>query len=276
MVAAADGVSHPRVGQRVFGTALSGGLAELALVEAEDVYVLPERMDPSIAAGFELNYGTSFHGLVDLASLREGETLLVLGAAGRVGLSAVAIGRALGARVVACASAPERRDACEAAGAELVLDSSCGAAGLRDALASADLRGNVDVVFDVVGGELSEVAMRALGWGGRFLVVGFASGGATPKAAIPSVPLNLALLNERRVLGVFWGAWKSRDAEGRAANRANVQEMLRMISEGKLKPPPSRVYPFEKFRDAFDDMAKRRAIGKLVVSGPAAAPAARL
>jgi NADPH2:quinone reductase len=124
--------------------------------------------------------------------------------------------------------------------------------------------GEVDVVLDPVGGALSEVALRATGWGGRFLVVGFASGGATPKGAIPQLPLNLALLNERRVLGVFWGAWKARPG-GAEANRRNVERMLALIERGALRPPRGRVYRFAEWRAAFDDLMQHRAVGKVCI-----------
>ena len=250
VVAVGEGVTTVAVGQQVFGPCVSGGLAEFALVDADECFSAPRAMDPHTAAGFELNYGTSWHGLVDLAGLRAGETLLVLGASGGIGLSAIAIGVARGARVVAAASSDARLDACRQAGAHVALSYAGGGKALKAALAEAAVYGEVDVVLDPVGGELSEVApppaalcnrgchpmqqrlrphacmracsrcprwlnpnpnpepnpnprsqvaFRALGWGGRFLVVGFASGGAAPKAAIPRLPLNLALLNERRV-----------------------------------------------------------------------------
>jgi len=264
VVAVGEGVASVAVGQQVFGPCLSGGLAEFALVDACECFHAPRAMDPHTAAGFELNYGTSWHGLVDLAGLRAGETLLVLGASGGIGLSAIAIGVARGARVVAAASTDARLEACRQAGAHVALSYAGGAPGkaLKAALAAAGLYGEVDVVLDPVGGVLSEVALRALGWGGRFLVVGFASGGATPKAAIPRLPLNLALLNERRVLGVFWGAWKARE---RDANRANIEQMLRLVEQGELQVPAGRVYRLGEWRTAFDDLMEHRAVGKVCI-----------
>ena len=145
---------------------------------------------------------------------------------------------------------------------------------MERAAAAARKTGEIDVVLDPVGGDLSEVALRATGWGGRFLVVGFASGGATPKGAIPKLPINLALLNERQVLGVFWGAWKVRPG-GREANRDNVQKMLVLVEQGKLTPPRGQTYRFGDWRAAFDDLMQHRAVGKVCVEG-AAAGASRL
>ena len=195
-----------KVGDWVFGATKSGGLAEACLVSPDDVYRLPPGVDPISAAGFELNYGTAWHGLSDLAKLRSGETLLVLGASGGIGSAAVGIGKALGARVVAVASNEQKRQACAAAGADVTVgygrpktttatktegsqahEYDRGAA-FKAALVEAGVYGSVDVVVDPVGGEWSEPALRSLGWGGRFVVIGFAAGGTNPKAVRECLP----------------------------------------------------------------------------------------
>ena len=169
-------------GDWVFGSTKTGGLAEFCLMEVEDTYLLPRGVAPVAAAGFELNYGTAFHGLSDLADLQADDILLVLGASGGVGLAAVGIGKMRGARVVACASSGAKRRACQAAGADMVLDYGRDGVGFRETLSEAGIYGAVDVVFDPVGGQWSETSLRALGWGGRFVTVGFAAGGVNPKA----------------------------------------------------------------------------------------------
>lgn len=250
-----------KVGDRVFGTTMDGGLQQFALLPADGVYALPPSVPVDVGAGFELNYGTTYHGLKDIARLRAGETLLVLGASGGVGMAAIDIGVALGAEVVACASTAAKLAACEAAGATTLVNYTDGS--FKAALKEAGVYGNVDVVYDPVGGAFAEVAMRALGWGGRYVVVGFAAGGATPKDAIPSFPLNLALLNEREILGCFWGAWKVRD--GNEGNRKNVDEMLALVAAGKLKPLISKTYRLDQYAEAFDAMMTRKVVGKIVI-----------
>ena len=257
-----EGVTDLVIGDRVFGSAPSGALGEEAEVVAAGVYKMPEGVDPNVAAGFELNYGTTYHGLVDIAKLQKGETLLVLGASGGVGAAAIDIGKAVGATVIACASSTAKLQFCKEAGADVLINYET--ASLRDELKRLKLDGKVDVVYDPVGGKWSEPAIRSLAWGGRFLVVGFASGGEVPKDAIPKVPLNLALLGERQIQGVFWGAWKARD--GNEANSKNINQMMSWILEGRLNPVISKVYPLDDtFQNAFDDMMSRRVMGKICI-----------
>ena len=265
-----DDVDVPEfaVGDVVFGVAITGGLSEFALLSAANTYHVPAGVEPQIAAGFEVNYGTTWHGLVDLAGLSSGEILLVLGASGGVGMAAIDIGKAMGATVVACASTDEKLNACRAAGADVLINYSGGAKALKQALKAADVYGSIDVVYDPVGGTLSEVSLRALAWGGRFLVVGFASGGMSPKEGIPRPPLNLVLLNERKVLGVFWGAWKMRD--GNEKNRKNMNTMMDMVSKRTLRPVITKVYDMRDFMQAFNDMVQRRVTGKVCVAVSAA------
>lgn len=228
------------MGDTVFGVSATGGMAEQCLMYEAAAYKLPMGLDPHIAAGFELNYGTSWHGVVDLANIRAGETLLVLGASGGVGMAAIDIGKAVGATVVACASTPAKLEACRAQGADLLVDYS---GDFKAALKEAGVYGDVDVVYDPVGGALAEMALRSLGWGGRFVVVGFASGGAVPNDAIPRIPLNQVLLNERQVLGLFWGAWKTRDKNEK--NRKNMAKMIQLLQDRKLSPTVSKVFSLE-------------------------------
>ena len=243
------------IGDRIFGTTSAGALGEEACVYPEGFYRLPEGVHPNIGAGFELNYGTTYHGLVDIANLQRDETLLVLGASGGVGMAAIDIAKALGAKVVACASTAAKLAACKRAGADVLVNYVEDAGGdFKKALKVAGVYGNIDAVYDPVGGKYSEVAMRSLRWQGRYVVVGFASGGTNPRSAIPRIPLNLALLNERKILGCFWGAWKMQNLK---KNRDNIQIMMRWVQEGRLKPVVSKTYALDNFMGAFDALMNR-------------------
>jgi NADPH2:quinone reductase len=254
-------VQNFKVGDRVFGTCISGGMAEYATAAEEGLYLVPEGVSMDTVAGFEVNYGTTYHGLVDLAKLKKDEVLLVLGASGGVGMAAIDIGKACGATVIACASNQEKMQMCLDAGADVVINYV--EKDLRKELKRLEYDGSVDVVYDPVGGKWSEPSIKSLGLGGRFLVVGFASGGATPKDAIPKIPLNLALLNERQILGVFWGHWKAMD--GNEQNTENIAVMMKWIAEGKLKPLVSKVYDFSNYMEAFEAMMGRKVVGKIVI-----------
>ena len=240
---------------------MSGGLSEETSLREIDAYILPDNVSAHAASGFELNYGTVYHGLVDLGNLTAGETLLVLGASGGVGMAAIDIGKAIGANVIACASTENKLEACKRAGADELINYEGG--DFKALLKDSGYYGSIDVVFDPVGGNFSEPALRALDWAGRFIVVGFAAGGVTPKDAIPRVPLNLILLNERRVIGLLWGAWKARDDN--EANTKNVETMIKWMQDGKLKPLVSKVCTFDNYVEAFDDLMNRRAVGKLCI-----------
>lgn len=240
--------------------AYGGGLAEEAIVNAEDVHVAPEGLDPHVLAGFQGNYSSTYHALKDIGELQPGERLCVLGAAGGCGIAAIELGKAIGASVVACASSAEKLAACKEAGADVLIDYSL--PGFKDRIRK-EAGGPLDVVFDPVGGEYAEPALRALGFGGRFLVFGFAAGGTTPKDAIPAIPLNLALLNERKILGAFNAPFTPQQIE---ADRRNMAELTGMMVSGKLRPRPPTVLPLERFLEAFDIVAKRQAIGKICIS----------
>jgi NADPH:quinone reductase len=255
------GVTGLALGQRVIGMTSWGGMAEQVVVPAARCVAIPDAMPFDEAATFILTYGTSYHALKQRAALGTGETLLVLGAAGGVGLAAVELGRALGARVVAAASTAEKVALAQARGAASVVyppgpfdkDAAKGLAALfKDATAP----GGADVVYDAVGGDYAEASLRAIAWEGRFLVVGFPAG-------IPRIPLNLALLKGCQIVGVFWGAWTERDP---AANARNNQELLDLYSAGQIRPHLSARYPLAEAGAAIAHLAARRALGKVVVT----------
>jgi NADPH2:quinone reductase len=251
---AGEAVTHLRPGDAVVGFAGWGAFAEEAVVEAANAVPVPPDLDPRVAASFAMAYGTSLHALRDRARIRPGETLLVLGAAGGVGLAAVELGKALGARVVAAASSEEKLEVCRRAGADELV---CYAReGWRDRVKELAGAGGLDAIYDPVGGALAEPAMRLLGWGGRYLVVGFAGGD------IPRVPLNLPLLKGFSVVGVYWGEFVRRQPE---EARANMAQLLGWLSQGKLHPLVSAVYPLERAAEALRALMSRQATGKLVL-----------
>ena len=247
------GVEGLAVGDRVLTLVMHGGYAEAVACDARTVTPIPADVDFVTAAAFQMVYGTSYHALVDRGRLQAGETLLVLGAAGGVGLAAVELGKLLGARVIAAASSAEKLAVCRQRGADEVIDYS--AEDLRERLKALAPRG-VDVVFDPVGGALAEPALRGVGWGGRYLVVGFAAGD------IPRIPLNLPLLKGCSVVGVFYGGFIMREPQ---RSQANIRTLLGWIAEGKIKPLVSRTYPLERAADALTAVMERRATGKLVL-----------
>jgi NADPH2:quinone reductase len=249
-----EGVKGLRVGQRVIGSTGWGGFAEELALDATRVTPIPDSMDFETASAFLLTYGTSHHALKDRAQLRAGETLLVLGAAGGVGLAAVEIGKVMGARVIAAASAPEKLAVCREHGADEVIDYA--KEDLKERVKQLTAGEGADVVYDPVGGAFSEAALRATAWNGRFLVIGFAAGD------IPKIPLNLVLLKGCAIVGVFWGAFTARES---ARNRANIDELLAWFEAGKIKPHISATYPLERAAVALNDMAARRVTGKVVL-----------
>lgn len=230
-----------------------GAFAERCVLPVEQVLPRPASLPPDLAAAALLTFGTTLHALEDRARLRSGETLLVLGAAGGVGTAAVGIGKILGARVIAAASSPQRLDLCRRLGADLAVDYS--AEDLRERVKALTQGRGVDVVFDPVGGALSEAALRSTGWGGRFLTIGFASG------EIPRIPLNLALLNARSILGVYWGDWSRREP------RKSADELSRIaawICEKRIGPVVTARLSLADVPAALEDLIARRAHGKLV------------
>ncbi|WP_277052261.1 NADPH:quinone oxidoreductase family protein [Zestomonas thermotolerans] len=254
VAAVGDKVRHLKPGDRVIALTGWGSFAEQIAVSAERVLPIPASLDFTTAAAFGMTYGTSMHALRQRAALQAGETLLVLGASGGVGLAAVEIGKALGARVIAAASSAEKLAVARAAGADELLNYA--EEDLRERLKALTGGQGVDVVYDPVGGQLSEPAFRSLGWNGRHLVIGFASG------SIPALPANLPLLKGAAMVGVFWGAFVARQPQD---NLANFQQLFRWHAEGRLKPLVSQTYPLEHASEAIARLAARQALGKLVV-----------
>ncbi len=249
------GVSSVRPGDRVMAFTTYGAFAEEVKTEAARLLPIPDGMDFKSAAAFVLTYGTSDHALRDRGALRAGETLLVLGAAGGVGLAAIEIGKALGARVIACASSDEKLAVCREHGADATINYA--AEDLRERIKSLTEGQGVDVIYDPVGGAYSEPAFRSIAWRGRLLVVGFAAG------EIPKLPLNLALLKGASVVGVFWGDFARREPKAFAGSIAQLGLWFR---EGKLRPHVSKIYPLEKAADALRLMAARQVKGKVVLA----------
>jgi len=247
-----EGVHGFMPGDRVMAHIRSGGYAEEVVVDEGLVAPVPAGLDFTVAASFGLVYATAYHALKDRAEIQAGETLLVLGAAGGVGLAAVELGKLLGARVIACASSDEKLETCKRFGAELTINYE--REDLRAAL--KNLGGAVDVVLDPVGGKYSEPAVRAMAWKGRYLVVGFASG------EIPKIPLNLALLKCCSIVGVFWGEFAKREGD---LNAANLKELTAWLRAKKIKPLVSASYPLERAADALNDMMNRKVQGKIVL-----------
>lgn len=241
-------------GMRVMGMARSGALAEYITVNAEAVHPMPDGVTEELGASFRANYLTAHYALSARANLASGEQLLVLGAAGGVGIAAVQIGKLLGARVIAAASTAEKRDFARAHGADAVIDYT--QANWRDTLKELTQGHGADVIFDPVGGEVSVQAFRSIAWRGRHLVVGFAAG------SIPALPFNLPLLKGGALLGVDLAQIPTREPE---VQKRLMAELMAWLAEGKLKPAVGRVFAFEDFRDAFKAMQARDALGKMVV-----------
>ncbi|MCU1717981.1 NADPH:quinone oxidoreductase family protein [Pseudomonas sp. 5P_3.1_Bac2] len=254
--AVGEKVSHLKVGQRVMALTGWGSFAEQVAVPAYNVLPMPESMDFTTAAAFGMTYGTSMHALKQRAHLQPGETLLVLGASGGVGLAAVEIGKALGATVIAAASSAEKLEVARKAGADHLLNYS--EENLKDALKTLTNGQGVDVVYDPVGGELLEPAFRNMAWNGRYLVVGFAAGGG-----IPALPANLPLLKGAALVGVFWGSFAQRQPQD---NAANFQQLFAWHAEGKIKPLVSQTFALAQASDAITTLTQRKAVGKLVVN----------
>lgn len=247
-------VTSPVVGDRVIVVSGFGGFAERVVTQAAAAHLVPDGMDLVTAAGFVMAYGTSYHALKDRGQLQPGESLLVLGAAGGVGLAAVELGDAMGAMVIAAASSESKLEVCRSRGAAATVDYSHD--NLRDRLRELTDGRGVDVIYDPVGGDLAEPAVRSLAWNGRYLVVGFAAG------TIPNIPLNLPLLKGASIVGVFWGAFVGRQA---ADNARNLVELSQLFTAGKLRPLVSRTYPLEDAAQALTDMANRQVTGKVVL-----------
>ena len=252
--AVGEGVADRRIGDRVIGSVTYGAFAEKVKLPGARTILMPDHLDFERGAAFLLTYGTSYHALVDRARLLAGETVLVLGAAGGVGLAAIEIAKALGARVIAAASSAEKLSVCREHGADELLNYTT--EDLRERLrALTDGRGP-DVIYDPVGGQYAEPAFRSIAWRGRYLVVGFANG------EIPRLPLNLALLKGASVVGVFWGQYTQFEPAG---FQADVQRMFGWMAEGRLNPHISARFGLSEGAKALEHLLARRATGKVVV-----------
>lgn len=256
-------VTGLKVGDRVLGSGSFGGMAEEAVVPARRVIKIPDVMPFDEAAAFLMTYGTSYYALKRRGRLAAGESLLILGAAGGVGLAAVELGKVMGARVIAACSTQEKVDLAKAHGADDgviyprgPIDRD-GQKALSELFKTAVGGRGADVIYDAVGGDYAEPAFRTIAWNGRYLVVGFAAGD------IPRLPLNLPLLKGADVCGVFWGNWTQFEPEG---FHADTQELLRFYEAGKIKPHVSQRFPLEKGPDAIRHLASRQAMGKVVVT----------
>jgi NADPH2:quinone reductase len=236
-------------------TTQGGAFAERCVVNEDRVIPLPPSLSFEQGAGFIITYATSYHAFRQCAPIEPGQSVLVLGAAGGVGTTAVEISKSMGARVIAAASSDEKLAFARQAGAAETINYS--ELPLKETVRELTGGKGTDIVYDPVGGDLASQALQSLGWQGRYLVVGFASG------AIPEFPANLLLLKERRVLGVYWGDWAAKDP-GTAAS--NMQELAGLVAEGALNVRVSEVYPIEQFEEAFSSLAQRRALGKVVLT----------
>ncbi|MXV20420.1 NADPH:quinone oxidoreductase family protein [Deinococcus xianganensis] len=253
--AVGEGVTHLTVGQRVAAFTGTGAFATHLIAPATATLPLPDDLDLNVAATLPLAYGTAMHALIDRGQLKAGETLLVLGAAGGVGLAAVMIGKALGARVIAAASTPEKLDLARAHGADEVINYTD--TDLKAAVAELTGKKGMDVILDPVGDRWAESAFRAIAWGGRYLVIGFAGG------EIPRLPLNLPLLKGASIVGVFWGEYARRDPRG---NARHLTQLAGWVQSGTLKPEISRAYTLQEAPQAMRDLLERRVTGKVIVT----------
>lgn len=249
-----EGVKHLKVGDKVFAMTGWGGMAEEVLVDARRVFPMLPKMDFVTAASVMYNYGTSYHALKDRAELKAGETLLVLGAAGGVGLAAVELGKLMGAKVIAAASTDEKLTICQEKGADFTINYTT--EDLREKIKSITEGKGVDVIYDAVGDKYAEPALRSIAWKGRYLVVGFAAG------EIPKIALNLALLKGCSIVGVFWGQFAEKEA---AQNFKNIQELAGYFMKGALRPHIHQLYSLENAADSLNDLMNRKVVGKAVV-----------
>lgn len=255
------GVSRFAVGDKVIVATRGDAFAEKCVADEPMTMLLPDGLDFEQGAGFSVTYGTSFHALQQRAKLQAGETVLVLGAAGGVGITAVEIAKAMGARVIAAASNDRKLEFAKSAGADELINYST--TSLKDAVKQLTGGDGADVVYDPVGGDLSQEAFRATAWHGRYLVVGFASGD------IPAFPANIALLKEASIVGVWFGTWAAKEP---AEHVQNMQQLAQMLAAGKIAPRVTERYPLADYEKAFAAITERRALGKVVLQiMPAAA-----
>ncbi len=249
-----ENVSHFKVGDEVVGFIPFGGFAEKAIVKVKDCFPKPKGMSMVNASAFLLAYGTSYHALKDRAKLKAGETILILGASGGVGLTALELSKLMGAKVIAAASSEEKLKLCKDFGADEVINYS--KESLKDRVKELTNVKGVDVIYDPVGGHFSELALRAIAWKGRHLVVGFANG------KIPKIPINLTLLKGASIVGVFWGAFAQKEPK---KSIENIQQLLTWFVNGDVKPHINKTYSLQDAPKALEDMMNRKVKGKIVI-----------
>ena len=255
VIAVGEGVERYKVGDKVIAMTGHGCFCEQIAVNQLAVMPMPEGLDYKQAAGVAVTYFTTYHALKQRAQLQEGETLLVLGAAGGVGSTAVELGKLMGAKVIAAASSEEKLALCRELGADETINYS--EEDLKARVKELTGGKGVDVVYDPVGGDYSEPALRGMAWNGRYLVIGFASG------PIPEIPLNLTLLKGCSIVGVFWGRFTGEEP---AVHLQNIKELWSLFAEGKLKPAINDVFPLEAYEQAYEVMTERRARGKVILT----------
>lgn len=248
-------VKNLKVGDEVIGFVPHGGFAEYVVAPAKNIFPKPPQMDAPTAASFLMAYGTSYHALKDRAKLKEGETLVVLGASGGVGLAAVELGKQMGAHVIACASTDEKLALCLEHGADETINYT--SENLKEQIKTLTQGKGADVIYDPVGDAYAEPALRTLAWEGRYLVVGFAGG------EIPKIPLNLPLLKGCQIVGVFWGSFAIQFPH---KNLQNTMELMQWYSEGKLNPHIHKIFPLHETHKAMEEMEARKVRGKIVVT----------
>jgi NADPH2:quinone reductase len=253
--AVGDNVTRYKVGDKVISMGASGAFCERIAVHEMGAFPLPEGLTFEQAAGVSITYFTSYYALKQRANIQPGETLLVLGAAGGVGTTAIELGKLMGAKVIAAASSPEKLELCKQLGADEVINYS--EESLKDRVKELTGGKGVDVVYDPVGGDFAEPAVRSMAWKGRYLVIGFASG------PIPQIPLNLALLKGCSLVGVFWGRFSGEEPQ---ENLNNITELWDMFTQGKLSPVVTDVFPMAQYEDAFNCLIHRKARGKVILT----------
>ncbi len=254
VAAVGDGVSHYKVGDKIIINTMGGAFAEKCLAPVHTTMPLPDTLSFEQGAGFSVTYGTSYHALKQSANLKAGETVLVLGAAGGVGITAVEIAKAMGARVIAAASSAEKLAFAKSAGADETINYST--EKLKERVKELTDGKGADVVYDPVGGELAEQAFRATAWHGRYLVIGFACG------EIPKFALNIALLKEASIVGVWWGTWATKNPK---LQIQNMTALAKLVAEGVLTPRVTESYTLDDYVDAFKAITERRALGKVTL-----------
>lgn len=254
VLAVGEGVKRVKVGDRVIALTIWGGFAEQVLAKQEQVIPMPEGLSFEVAGSLLLTYGTCLHALRDRAQLQPGQTVLVLGAAGGIGIATIELAKAMGARVIAAASTAEKLATCRAQGADEVINYR--EQNLRDELKRLTAGRGVDVVMDPVGGDYAEQALRSMAWRGRYLVVGFTDG------QIPRLPLNLVLLKGCAIVGVFWGDFIQREPQ---AAQVDLRDLIQMLARGQIKPLISGRYSLQDAPQAILELSQRRAQGKLIV-----------